>query len=51
MVVEENLLQAWLIVAERYLRHAERPFSIDMRTMRRDDDPPGYGRRRRCATR
>ena len=42
IVVEENLLQAWLIVAERYLRHAERPFSIDMRTMRRDDDPPGY---------
>ena len=42
IVVEENLLQAWLIVAERYMRHAERPFSIDMRTTRRDDDPPGY---------
>ena len=42
IVVEENLLQAWLIVAERYLRHAERPFSIDMRTLRRDDHPPGY---------
>ena len=41
IVVEENLLQAWLIVAERYMRHADRPFSIDMRTMRRDDDPPG----------
>ena len=41
MVVEENLLQAWLIVSERYTRHAEHPFSIDVRTMRRDDDPPG----------
>lgn len=42
VVVEENLLQAWLIVAERYMRHAEHPFSIDMRTLRRDDHPPGY---------
>ena len=42
IVVEENLLQAWLTVAERYMRHAERPFSIDAQTMRRDDDPPGY---------
>ena len=42
IVVEENLLQAWLIVAERYMRHAEHPFSIDMRTLRRDDHPPGY---------
>ena len=42
IVVEENLLQAWLIVAERYMRHAERSFSIDMPTLRRSDDPPGY---------
>ncbi|MCY4400900.1 MAG: hypothetical protein OXE96_16410 [Gemmatimonadetes bacterium] len=42
IVVEDNLLQAWLIVAERYMRHAERPFRLDMQTMRRDDDPPGY---------
>ena len=42
IVVEENLLQAWLIVAERYMRHAEHPFSIDMQTLRRDDHPPGY---------
>ena len=60
IVVEENLLQAWLILVERYFSHAERPFSRDMRTMSRDDDPPGYasfreacwtGRRRRSATR
>ena len=42
IVVEENLLRAWLIVAERYMRHAEHPFSIDTRTLRRDDHPPGY---------
>ena len=42
IVVEDNLLQAWLIVAERYMRHAEHPFNIDMRTLRRDDHPPGY---------
>ena len=41
IVVEENLLQAWLNVAERYMRRAEHPFSLDMRTMRRNDDPPG----------
>ena len=42
IVVEENLLQAWLIVAERYMRLAERPFRLDKQTMRRNDDPPGY---------
>ena len=42
IVVEENLLQAWLILSERYLRHAERPFSLDMQTLRRNDHPPDY---------
>ena len=42
IVVEENLLQAWLTLVERYFRDAKRPFSLDMRTMSRDDDPPGY---------
>ena len=42
IVVEENLLQAWLTIAEWYMRHAEHPFSLDMRTMRQSDDPPGY---------
>ena len=41
IVVEDNLLQTWLIVAERYTRHAEHPFSIDTRTLRRDAHPPG----------
>ena len=42
IVVEENLLRTWLILAERYFERAERRFSPDMRTMGRDDDPPGY---------
>ena len=42
IVIEENLLQAWLTVAERYMQHSKRQFSIDAQTMRRDDDPPGY---------
>ena len=42
VVVEENLLQAWLILSERYLRHANSPFSLDMQTLRRNDHPPDY---------
>ena len=42
IVVEENLLQAWLTVGERYVRHSEIPFRLDPRTMRRKDYPPGY---------
>ena len=42
IVVEENLIQAWLVLSERYMRHADRPFSVDATTMRRDDDPPDY---------
>ena len=42
VVVDENLLQAWLILSERYARHAERPFSLDMQTMRRNDHPADY---------
>ena len=42
IVVEENLLQARLTVVERYMRHGERPFRLDPRTMLRNDHPPGY---------
>ena len=42
LVVEENLLQAWLALSERYFRHADRPFSRNMQTMRRNDDPPDF---------
>ena len=41
-VVEDNLLQAWLIVSRYYSRHIGAPFSIDMQTLRRNDHPPGY---------
>lgn len=42
VVVEENLVQAWLALSERYVRHVERPFSVDAATLRRQDDPPDY---------
>lgn len=42
IVVEENLIQAWLRLSERYMNHAERPFSVNATTLRRDDDPPDY---------
>ena len=42
MVVEDNLIQAWLTIVERYMRHADRPFEIDAATLRRHDQPPDY---------
>ena len=42
IVVEENLVQAWLMLSERYAKHAEHPFRVDAATFRRDDDPPDY---------
>ena len=42
IVVEENLVQAWLTLSERYAKHAEHPFGVHAATLRRDDDPPDY---------
>ena len=42
VVVEENLVQAWFVLAERYDKHADHPFRLDPATFRRDDDPPDY---------
>ena len=42
VVVEENLVTAWLTLSERFVQRAERPFRIDPSTLRRDDDPPDY---------
>ena len=42
VTVEDNLVRAWWAVVERYMKLAERPFSIDATTMRRDDEPPDY---------
>lgn len=37
-----DLVQAWLMVSEAYVRHAARPFRLDAATLRRNDDPPDY---------
>jgi ATP-dependent DNA helicase RecG len=42
VVVEENIVQAWQVLVERYMRLAEWPFSVDAATLRRHDDPPDY---------
>ena len=42
VVVEENIIQAWQVLVEKYMRVAETPFSIDSMTLRRHDDPPDY---------
>ena len=42
IVVEENLVQAWLMLSERYVQHAEHPFGMDAARLRRDDVPPDY---------
>lgn len=42
VVIEGNLIQAWLILAEKYHRMAERPFSIDKLSLRRNDEPADY---------
>ena len=42
VVVEENLILAWLTLSERYMRRAERPFRIDRTTLIRNDDPLDY---------
>ena len=40
--VENNLIHAWLMLSERYIKHAKHAFSVDATTPRRDDDPPDY---------
>ena len=42
IVVEENLIQAWLTLFARHKQHATHPFGVDAATLRRDDDPPDY---------
>jgi ATP-dependent DNA helicase RecG len=40
IVLEENLIDAWRAINEWYLRHAEKPFSLDSKTLQRTDAPP-----------
>jgi len=42
LVLEENIIQTWLGLVEKYTRMSEKSFSVDASTMRRDDDPPDY---------
>ena len=42
VVVEENLIRAWWQLVERYMKLAERPFSLDTVTLLRADEPPDY---------
>ncbi len=42
VVLEENIIQAWQVLVEKYFRLSERPFSVDAATLRRHDDPPDY---------
>ena len=42
VVVEENIIQAWRTLVERYMSQAERPFDLDAASMRRHDVPPDY---------
>jgi len=42
VVLEENIIQAWQLLIEKYFRFAERPFSVDAATLRRHDEPPDY---------
>jgi ATP-dependent DNA helicase RecG len=40
VVFEDNLLETWRGINEWYLRHAEKPFSVDSKTLMRMDAPP-----------
>ena len=42
LVIETNLVETWKTLADRYLQRAEKPFSIDPETLRRNDLPPDY---------
>jgi ATP-dependent DNA helicase RecG len=41
-VVETNLIKAWRTLLDLYLKHAEKPFSVDRETLQREDLPPDY---------
>ena len=41
-IFEENLIQTWLGLLEKFSRISEKPFSIDASTMRQGDNPPDY---------
>ncbi len=42
LVIEANLVETWKTLLDRYLPRAEKPFSVDPETLRREDRPPDY---------
>ena len=42
VVYEENIIQTWLGLSEKYMSLAEKPFSVDAATLRRNAGPPDY---------
>ena len=42
LVIEANLVKAWKALVGRYMQRAEKPFSVDPETLRREDRPPDY---------
>ena len=42
LIIEDNLVETWKALVDRYLHRAEKPFSVDPETLRREDIPPDY---------
>ena len=42
LVVDVNLVKTWKLLVDHYLQRAEKPFSVDPGTLRREDRPPDY---------
>ena len=40
--IEENLIRAWWLLVEKFMRLADKPFNLNVATLRRDDQPPDY---------
>jgi len=42
VVIDQNLVNAWRILLDWYMKMAEHPFKIDPHTLQRVDEPPDY---------
>ena len=42
LVIETNLVETWRALVDRYFQRAEKPFSVNARTLQREDHPPDY---------
>ena len=42
VVIETNLVEAWKALLDHYSRRAERPFSVNVETLQREDRPPDF---------